>query len=128
MARSKKKAALKSTDELSNFANGKMENPDLERVRELEEKIGIKISNPLGTNDPKVFEKTLADSNLSDLQRLCEKVGIFPNSDKNRLKDQLRKEFTHRTKGQRTVSLQQDFDFTHPDHPDHEKAKKIFGL
>jgi len=126
MTRKKKKAKkVTSVDDLSNFSSGKIEDEDIRKTKELEEALGIKHVNPFGTNDPKIFEEKLNDSNLADLQRLCQKVGIFPSHEKSRLKDSLKKEFARITKGSRTIVLQQELDIMHPDHPDHQKAKNI---
>ena len=78
MTRKKKKAKkVASVDDLNNFSSGKIEDEDVRKTKELEEALGIKHVNPFGTNDPKIFEEKLNDSNFADLQRLCQKVGIF---------------------------------------------------
>ena len=123
--RKKQTKKITSVEDLSNFSSGKLEDEDIRKTKELEEALGIKQVNPFGTNDPHIFEEKLRDSNLADLQRLCQKVGIFPSHEKSRLKEALKKEFIRVTKGARSVVLQQELDIMHPDHPDHAKAKKI---
>lgn len=120
MGRRKK---VKSVEDLSNFANGKDE--DIERTKKIEEIIGLKAVNPFGTNDPKIFEQTLTEANLADLQRMCEKVGIFPSYEKARLKAALKKEFMSIVKG-RSITMETPAGVFDPNHPDHEKAKKLF--
>ena len=121
--KTKKKVA--NLDELENFSSGKIEDESIRKTKELEEVMGLKTMNHFGTNDPDVFEQKLSDCNLADLQRLCQKVGVFPSHDKIRLKEQLRQTFKRTTKGSRSIVLQQEIDIMHPDHPDHEKAKRI---
>ena len=43
-------------EDLQNFATGKMDDDAVEKVKKLEEVLGIKTVNPFGTNDPNIFE------------------------------------------------------------------------
>ncbi len=127
MAARKKSTKTKSLDDITNFSSGKLDEDTLDRVKELEEVLGIKTVNPFGTNDPKIFENKLKDSNLSDLQNLAMKIGVFPEGSKDRLKDKLRKEFKRITKGSRSVAMPQPMSISDPSHPNHEKAKKLMS-
>lgn len=127
MAQKKHSKRTKTPDKLLNFSHGKDEDVDLEKVRNLESLIGITTQNPFRTTDAKVLEQKLKESSLADLQRLCEKVGIFPHHEKNRLKDQLRKEFRRITKGARVAVLDNQPDISDPSHPEHEKAKNLLS-
>ena len=127
MAAKKKSTKTKSLDDITNFSSGKLDEDTLDRVKELEEVLGIKTVNPFGTNDPKIFENKLRDSNLSDLQNLAMKIGVFPEGSKDRLKDKLRKEFKRITKGSRSVAMPQPMSISDPSHPNHEKAKKLMS-
>ena len=66
-------------------------------------------------------------SNLSDLQTLAMKVGVFPDGVLARLKQKLREEFKRTTKGSRTVSMEDPLPIHDPNHPNHEKAKKLMS-
>ena len=122
---SKKKTSL---EEIENFTTGKTtDNDSIERVKELEEVLGIKAVNHFGTNDPNIFENNLKESNLSDLQNLAMKIGLFPDGSKPRLKEKLRQEFKRVTRGSRTIALQQPLSVADPSHPNHEKAKKLMS-
>ena len=127
MAAKKKSTKTKSLDDITNFSSGKLDEDTLDRVKELEEVLGIKTINPFGTNDPKIFENKLRDSNLSDLQNLAMKIGVFPEGSKDRLKDKLRKEFKRVTKGSRSVAVPQPMSISDPNHPSHEKAKRLMS-
>ena len=119
-----KKPAL---EDLQNFTTGKLDDNAIEKVKKLEEVLGIKTVNPFGTNDPNIFEEELKGSNLSDLQTLAMKVGIFPDGVLARLKQKLREEFKRTTKGSRTISMEDPLPIHDPNHPNHEKAKKLMS-
>jgi hypothetical protein len=121
---SKKKNSL---EDIQNFTTGKQEQDPIKKVKELEEILGIKAVNHFGTNDPKIFENNLKESNLSDLQNLAMKIGIFPDGSKPRLKEKLRQEFKRVTRGNRTIALEQPLSIADPAHPNHERAKKLMG-
>jgi|TARA_R110000751_G_scaffold46690_8_gene104848 hypothetical protein len=120
----KKKTSL---EDLQNFTTGRLDDDAIEKVKKLEEVLGIKTVNPFGTNDPSIFEQKLKDSNLSDLQSLAMKVGIFPDGVLARLKQKLRAEFKRATKGARTISMEDPLPIHDPSHPNHERAKKLMG-
>jgi hypothetical protein len=123
------KASKKKTDleDIQNFTTGRIEDDTIEKVKKLEEVLGIKEVNPFGTNDPNIFENKLKDSNLSDLQSLAMKIGIFPDGTLPRLKDKLRQEFKRVTRGARTISMEEPLAIHDPNHPNHEKAKKLMS-
>ena len=122
--RTTKKPAL---EDLQNFTTGKLDDDAIEKVKKLEEVLGIKTVNPFGTNDPNIFEERLKEPNLSDLQSLAMKVGVFPDGVLARLKQKLREEFKRTTKGSRTISMEDPLPIHDPNHPNHEKAKKLMS-
>lgn len=116
-----------SLEDIQNFTTGKLNDDSVQKVKELEELLGIKSVNHFGTNDPNIFENNLRQYTLSDMQNLAVKLGIFPDGSKPRLKEKLRQEFKRVTKGSRTIALQQPLSVMDPSHPNHEKAKKLMG-
>jgi len=116
-----------SLDEVKNFTHGRFDDDEIEKVRNLENLLGVQYINPFGTNDKNVFEKKLEECNLSSLQALAQKAGIFPGHNKERLKDQLRNEFRRITRGQTSFPIAMEDNLMDPDHPDHEKIKKILN-
>jgi hypothetical protein len=125
-----KRGAVKkkpSLEDIQNFSSGKIDDATLRRVGELEEVLGIKTINPFGTNEPALFEENLKEATVSDLQNLCTKVGVFPDGSRDRMRDKLRKEFQRITRGSRTISMEQPLGIADPNHPDHEKAKKLMS-
>ena len=75
------------------------------RAKELEEILGIPQISPFKTNDPKVFEKNLEDANLTDLQSMAVRVGVFPSGNKTTLKNKLIRAFKSSLVGQGSVQL-----------------------
>jgi hypothetical protein len=120
----KKKTSL---EDLQNFTTGKMDEEAIEKVKKLEEVLGIKTVNPFGTNDPNIVGAQLKDSNLSDLQNLAMRVGVFPDGGLARLRDKLKKEFQRVSRGARTISMEDPLPIHDPNHPDHARAKKLMG-
>ena len=55
------------------------------------------------------------------------KIGIFPDGTLPRLKDKLRQEFKRVTRGARTISMEEPLAIHDPNHPNHEKAKKLMS-
>jgi hypothetical protein len=123
-ATSKKKPSL---EDIQNFTTGKIDDETLKKVAELEDVLGIKTTNPFGTNEPEIFEKNMAESTVSDLQNLCTKVGVFPDSSRSRMKQKLREEFKRVTRGSRSIVMETPLSISDPTHPNHEKAKKLMG-
>jgi hypothetical protein len=124
VAPSEKKSSL---EDLQNFTTGKIDDETLKKVADLEEVLGIKTTNPFGTNEPELFEKSMAESTVSDLQHLCTKVGVFPDSSRARMKQKLREEFKRVTRGSRSISMETPISVSDPNHPNHERAKKLMG-
>ena len=124
VAPSEKKSSL---EDLQNFTTGKIDDETLKKVADLEEVLGIKTTNPFGTNEPELFEKSMAESTVSDLQHLCTKVGVFPDSSRARMKQKLREEFKRVTRGSRSISMETPISVSDPNHPNHERAKQLMG-
>ncbi len=61
MAAKKRKTAKKKAnlEDLQNFTTGRLEDDAIEKVKRLEDVLGIKQVNPFGTNDPNIFEDKL---------------------------------------------------------------------
>ena len=117
-------AAKKQSDlEKLNLADGKLE---VEKVRELEELLGVDQMNIFRTNDIEVFKENLAEMTLTDLQRLAAESGIFPGGNKMALKTRLAKEFVSQTKGNRHAAGAQR-PIVGPDDPRFEKLQKLMS-
>ena len=79
-------------------ADGK--NTDLKKARDLEELLSVKEKNAFATADGEDFEESLSSMNLTDMQELAVRAGIFPSGTKTTLKNKILKEFKARSLGQ----------------------------
>ena len=83
----------KNTKKLDNLkmVDGKAE--AVEKIKELHEILGGGSINPFGTSSIDEFEEKMNEMNLSDLQALAVRVGLFPGGSRLSLKNKLKKEF-----------------------------------
>jgi len=123
--RAKKTTAAKKQSDLDklNLADGKME---VEKVRELEELLGVDQMNIFRTNDIEVFKENLAEMTTTDMQTLAAEAGIFPGGNKMALKNRLTKEFISQTKGNRHA-VGPARPIISPEDPRFEKLKKLMS-
>ena len=122
--KTKTTAAKKQSNlEKLNLADGKLE---VEKVRELEELLGVDQMNIFRTNDIEVFKENLAEMSLTDLQTLAAESGIFPGGNKMALKTRLSREFVSQTKGNRHAMGPQR-PIVSPNDPRFEKIQKLMS-
>mgnify|MGYP003136706135 FL=1 len=123
--RVKKATAAKKQSNLDNLnlADGKM---DVDKVRELEEILGVDQMNIFRTNDLEVFKENLDEMTLTDLQTLAAEAGVFPGGNKMALKNRIKKEFVSQTKGSRLASGSQK-PIVKPEDPRFDELKKLIG-
>jgi hypothetical protein len=134
MAKSKKDKAIKPKEivasELDNltFADGKaQEDADIKKIRELELALGVEKLNPFGTTNLEILKEKLADMTMIDLQRLCDRIGIFPSGSRQQIKEKLFREFKSHNKGSLSMTIQSPAVLLDPNNPDHKKTLKILG-
>ena len=65
----------------------------VKEIKELQEILGLGTMNPFGTASIEEFEEKMNEMNLSDLQALAVRVGLFPGGSRLNLKNKLKKEF-----------------------------------
>ena len=106
-----------------NLSDGKLE---VEKVRELEQLLGVDQLNAFKTNNLDVFQDNLAEMSLTDLQRLAAEAGVFPGGNKMALKNRLLKEFVSQTKGRRAAMGSQK-PIIDPSDPKFEEVKKLMS-
>ena len=106
-----------------NLSDGKLE---VEKVRELEQLLGVDQVNAFKTNNLDVFQDNLSEMSLTDLQRLAAEAGVFPGGNKMALKNRLLKEFVSETKGRRAAMGSQK-PIIDPNDPNFEKIKKLMS-
>jgi len=89
----KPKSKKEKLDKLTQ-TNGKVyEDEDIKKTRKLEEILDVAVTNPFGTSSVKVFEENLANMNLSEMQEVAVRAGIFPSGNQTMLKNKLKKAF-----------------------------------
>jgi hypothetical protein len=77
------------------FSDGKdRDSRDIQKVKDLEDLLGMKEMNPYGTLDKEIFAEKLQEMTSTDLQNLAIRVGIPPSRDRLALRDNLKKSFS----------------------------------
>lgn len=90
-----KKPRASKTKKPMEFADGKVQTKEdkIEELRRLEKAIGITRSNPFRTEDEEEFNRKIAEMNLTDMQALAVRAGVFPSGTRPILRNKLRKAF-----------------------------------
>ena len=112
----------KALDNL-NLADGKAE---VEKVKELEELLGVDQMSIFKTNNLEVFKESLIEMSLTDLQTLAAEAGVFPGGNKMALKNRLEKEFVSQTKGRRVAAGAQR-PILDPNDPKFDEVKRLMS-
>ena len=102
--------------------NGKSYDEKVARAKELEQIMGLQKMSPFKTNDPEAFEEMLEDMNLTDLQAMAVKVGIFPSGNKTVLKNKIKRSFKASLTGQGSVTLMGKPLELDPNNPTHKEV------
>lgn len=122
----KKPEPVKSELDNLTLADGKVHvDPDIERVKQLEEILGIKKMNPFGTSNIEVFKEKLSEMTIVDMQHMCEKVGIFASGSRQEIREKLLREFKSTNKGTISMMVQNPSLILDPNNPKHQKTLKI---
>jgi len=122
----KKPEPIKSELDNLTLADGKVHvDPDIERVKQLEEILGIKKMNPFGTSNIEVFKEKLSEMTIVDMQHMCEKVGIFASGSRQEIREKLLREFKSTNKGTISMMVQNPSLILDPNNPKHQKTLKI---
>lgn len=110
------------------LADGKSkEDPQIAKVKELEDLLGIKKVNPFGTYNLDVLKEKLNDMTIVDMQRLCERVGIFGSGSRQELREKLLREFKSISRGTLSITTENPAVQLDPKNPLHQQALKILG-
>lgn len=122
----KKIEPVKSELDNLNLADGKVHvDPDIEKVKQLEEILGIKKLNPFGTSNLEVFQERLNEMTIVDMQHMCEKIGIFASGSRQQIREKLLREFKSTSKGSISMLVQNPSLILDPNNPKHQKTIKI---
>lgn len=96
MPRKKTNTTKKNKKTEMEVADGRSE---IEAAESLESLIGIAKRDPFQMSNGSDFESSLAGMNLTEMQELAVKAGIFPSGTKTTLKNKLLKEYKARSMG-----------------------------
>ena len=122
----KKPEPKKSELDNLTLADGKAYvDPEIEKVKKLEEILGIKKMNPFGTSNIDIFRDKLNEMTIVDLQHMCEKVGIFASGSRQQIKEKLLREFKSTNKGTISMLVNNPSLILDPNNPQHQKTLKI---
>lgn len=122
----KKPEPKKSELDNLNLADGKVHvDPDIEKVKQLEEILGIKKMNPFGTSNIEIFKEKLSEMTIVDMQHMCEKIGIFASGSRQQIKEKLLREFKSTNKGSISMLVQNPSIVLDPNNPQHKETLKI---
>lgn len=119
-----KKTQKKSTKKVEDLkvVDGKS---DKEKIKDLEQILGVKNANPFGTHDEQELVERMNGMTITDLQTFGIKVGILPSGNKMILKNKILKAFkTHEGAG-----MGYNIGYNQPlVNPDSEAAKNILKI
>lgn len=122
----KKPEPKKSELDNITLADGKTHlDPDIEKVKKLEEILGIRKMNPFGTSNIDIFRERLNEMAIVDLQHMCEKIGIFASGSRLQIKEKLLREFKSTNKGSISMLINNPALILDPTNPKHLKTLKI---
>ena len=123
------KASLKKAPKFEelNQTTGKSYEDQVSKARELEEILGIPKISPFRTNNKKVFKEMIEDMNLTDLQSLAVKVGVFPSGNKTVLRNKIKKAFNSSLVGQGSVQIMGEPIKLDPNNPQHKQVIDYLG-
>jgi hypothetical protein len=101
----------------------------VDKMKQLEVLLGVSEISPFGTNELEIFERTLAEASLSEMQKIANKVGINPFHDRPTLKSSLLREFGAYTKNSRRNIMPSSVNsfVVDPNNPKHQKLIKILN-
>jgi len=124
-----KQKSLKKKQKLENLSliNGRIEDPDIIKLKEIEDMIGLRPRNLFGTKDFETFRKNLDQLTQTDLEALAHKVGLFASGSREILKSKLLREFKLVTKGQSGISIQKPVLVLDPSNAKHAEMIAILN-
>ena len=125
--KSTKKATAKTVEKKQEpeieFAHGKLNQSEFEEIEKVRRLTEIPVENSFGVRTESEFEKLIEGSQLTQLQEIAIKAGVFPSGTPPTLKNKLRKAF------QKTKRPGSNVQITKPIvDPNSEKGKSILKL
>jgi hypothetical protein len=117
-----------STFEEYEVTDGKQRDVDeIQKMKDLEEILGIKKMNPYGTLDRDIFNEKLDDMTLTDMQNLAMEIGFPPTRDRMSLKRGLKKNFDSFLKQHSAGAVFQPEPIFDQNSPNYKEVVKLFS-
>ena len=129
MAKQKKTPAVKreSILEKLSLSDGRLTEDRIKDLKNLEDALGIKKTNPFGTTDFATFRDSLNEMSATDMKKIFDKIGLFPAGSRQQLKERLLREFKTTNQGL-LASVSDDPQLKlDPSNPNHKKLLKILS-
>ena len=117
-----------STFEEFEITDGKdRDSNEIQKMKDLEEILGIKSVNPYGTLNREIFEEKLGDMTLTDMQSMAMQIGYPPTRDRHALKKGLRKSFDSFLKSHSVGAVYQPEPIFDQNSPNYKEAVRLFS-
>lgn len=118
-----------STLEEFEVTDGKNRDSDeIQKMKDLEELLGIRQMNPYGTHNREIFDEKLDDMTMTDMQNLAMQIGFPPTRDRMALKRGLRKSFDSFLKSHSVGAVFQPQPMFDENSPNFKETKELFSL
>jgi len=117
-----------STFEEYEITDGKERNSEeIQKMKDLEELLGIKQMNPYGSLNREIFYEKLDDMTLTDMQNLAMQIGFPPTRDRISLKKGLKKNFDSFLKQHSVGAVFQAEPIFDENSPNYKETVKLFS-
>ena len=100
---------------------------ELQKLKDLEEILGVRQINAFGTLDRDIFKEKLADMGTTELQNLAMQVGFPPTRDRAALRKGLEKSFDSYLKSHSVGAVFQAKPVFDENSPNYKAAVKLFS-
>lgn len=101
---------------------------EIQKLKDLEEVLGIRRMNPYGTINREIFDEKLDDMTVTDMQSLAMEIGFPPTRDRMALKRGLRKSFDSFLKQHSVGAVFQPQPIFDENSPNWKATKGLFSL
>lgn len=116
-----------STLEEFEITDGKDRDSDeIQKMKDLEEILGIRQMNPYGTINREIFEEKLGDMGVIEMQSLAMQIGFPPSRDRHALKAGLRKSFDSFLKSHSVGAVFDAKPIFDQNSPNYKEAVRLF--
>ena len=101
---------------------------EIQKMKDLEEILGIRQMNPYGTHSREIFDEKLDDMTSTDMQNLAMQIGFPPTRDRHALKNGLKKSFDSFLKSHSVGAVFQPQPMFDENSANFKEVKNLFSL